>query len=158
MSKLLRYLALNSSGDTSVTKPIMRLLIVEDDFTSRRIIRKLVSKYGDCDIAVDGNEALLAYETAWEKSMPYDAILLDICLPKMDGLKVLKRIRTLEKKRNSEEEPPVKIIMTTAKEDSKNVMAAIYKGGASGYLTKPISRFQLEAEFKKAHLRILGDN
>ena len=136
----------------------MKLLIVEDDFTSRRIIRKLVSKYGDCDIAVDGEEALEAYETAWEKSDPYETIFLDICMPKIDGLKVLKRIRSLEAKRNTEEDQPVRIIMTTAKDDSKNVMAAFYDGGASGYLTKPITQFQLEAELKKFNLGIAGDN
>ena len=44
----------------------MRVLIVEDDFTSRKLLQKFLSPYGDCDIAVDGKEALEAYKMSWE--------------------------------------------------------------------------------------------
>jgi two-component system chemotaxis response regulator CheY len=72
----------------------MRILIVEDDFGSRRLMQKLVSDYGQCDVVVDGEEAVEAFRLAWEENSPYDVIFLDIMLPKMDGQEALRRIRT----------------------------------------------------------------
>ena len=134
----------------------MKFLIVEDDFVCRRVLQKLVSRYGDCDVAINGKEAIEAYELANKENEPYDTILLDICMPKIDGLKVLKRIRQEEKKSKNGDQTAVNIIMTTAKDDSKHIMDAYYSGGASGYLTKPISSSHLEAELKK--LNILPGN
>ncbi len=134
----------------------MRFLIVEDDFVSRRVLHKLVSRYGECDVAMNGKEALEAYGLANEENLPYQTILLDICMPKVDGLKVLKRIRQTEKDEDHSDRTETHIIMTTAMDDSKHVMKAYYEGGASGYLTKPITRPHLEAEFKK--LNILPGN
>ncbi len=45
----------------------MRVLIVDDDFISRRLLQKILSAHGDCDIAVDGAEAIKAFELAWER-------------------------------------------------------------------------------------------
>ncbi|MBA4418955.1 MAG: response regulator, partial [Syntrophus sp. (in: bacteria)] len=40
----------------------MKVLIAEDDFTSRRLLQKLISSYGVCDVAVDGKEAIESFE------------------------------------------------------------------------------------------------
>ena len=52
----------------------MRFLIVEDDFISRRLMQKLLSPYGDCDIAVNGAEAVTAFRGALQEKEPYDLI------------------------------------------------------------------------------------
>lgn len=129
----------------------MKALIVEDDFISRRILRELLGPYFDCEIAVDGEEAVTAFKLAHEAKSPIDLICMDIMMPKMDGREALRRIRQIE---NELEVPPnleVKIIMTTALDDPKTVFDSFYQDGATAYLVKPISRQKLIRE-----LRALG--
>ncbi len=75
----------------------MKCLIVEDDFISRRILRELLGMYFDCEIAVDGEEAVTAFRLAHDSKSPYDLICMDIMMPKMDGHEALRLIRQLEK-------------------------------------------------------------
>ena len=78
----------------------MRILIVEDDLASRKIMLKILSKYGECDVTVDGLEAVDAFMLAQKENKPYDLVCLDIMMPKLDGVNVLKVIRSLEDKKN----------------------------------------------------------
>ena len=74
----------------------MRVLIVEDDFVARRVLKEILSPYGECDIVVDGEEAVQAFRLAWEDEEPYDLICMDIMMPNVDGHESLKRIRLIE--------------------------------------------------------------
>jgi two-component system chemotaxis response regulator CheY len=131
----------------------MRILIVEDDFGSRRLMQKLVSDYGQCDVVVDGEEAVEAFRLAWEENSPYDVIFLDIMLPKMDGQEALRRIREIEQSIGVHASDEVKIIMTTVLEDPKNVIEAYNKGGATSYLVKPVERNKVIEELDRLGLR-----
>ncbi len=134
----------------------MRVLIVDDDFISRRLLRKILAEHGDCDVAVDGFEAVRAFELAWGEGKPYDLICMDIVMPELDGQEALKTIRGLERKRSIDFTHEVKVIMTTSLTDRESVADAIYKGGATSYLTKPVSRSALVNELRKLGL-IQGD-
>ena len=101
----------------------MRILIVEDDLSSRKFMYKFMSDYGDCDVTVDGIEALDAYLLALDENEVYDLVCLDIMMPKVDGVKVLKTIRELEKQRKIEDKNKTKIIMTTALNDVELVQS-----------------------------------
>jgi two-component system, chemotaxis family, chemotaxis protein CheY len=131
----------------------MRILIVEDDFGSRRLMQKLVSDYGQCDVVVDGEEAVEAFRLAWEENSPYDVIFLDIMLPKMDGQEALRRIREIEQSIGVQPSDEVKVIMTTVLEDPKNVVEAYNKGGATSYLVKPVERNKVIEELDRLGLR-----
>jgi two-component system chemotaxis response regulator CheY len=126
----------------------MRFLIVEDDFISRRLMQKLLSPYGESDIAVNGTEALAAFSTSLQEGSSYALICLDIMMPGMDGQQVLKEIRSLEKTAGVPPAKEVKVIMTTALDSPRDVMEAYYRGGCSGYLVKPIERLKLVAFLK----------
>ena len=126
----------------------MKILIVEDDFGSRKVMQKYLALYGDCDIAVDGEEAIEAFNLAWEEGEAYDLIFLDIMMPKIDGQQVLKMIRVKEKEMGIKGSEEVKVIMTTVLGDPKNVMEAFHKGGANSYLVKPFSQKKLLDEIK----------
>ena len=115
----------------------MRILIGEDDFTSRLFMKKFLSKYGECDVAVDGIEALDAYLNSIKDCNAYDLICLDIMMPRLDGLKVLKSIRDIEKQKETSSDKQVKIIMTTALNDKQTVLNA-YDSGCEAYAWKPI--------------------
>ncbi len=121
----------------------MRTLIVEDDFTSRKILQKILAPFGEADIAVNGKEAVTAFTLALEESRPYDLICMDIMMPEMDGQEALRRIRDLEKKRGVSSAEEVRVVMTTALDDPKNVVEAYYKGGATSYIPKPIDKHML---------------
>lgn len=114
----------------------MRTLIVEDDLASRNFLFKLLSYYGECDVTVDGIEAVEAFSLAMDEN-PYDLICLDIMMPNLDGTKTLYAIREIEKERGVEEQNRVKVVMTTALNDSQLVDYAFDKG-CEAYAIKPI--------------------
>lgn len=78
----------------------MRILIAEDDLASRKVLYKFLSNYGECDITIDGMEALEAFMLAWDEGKPYDLICLDIMMPELDGVKTLKTIRDIENQKD----------------------------------------------------------
>lgn len=126
----------------------MKTLIVEDDFISRKIMRELLAPLGDCDIAIDGEEALQAFRLAHEEKRPYDLICMDIMMPNMDGQEALMRIRSIEKELDIQGPHEAKVIMTTALDDPKNVVEAFYKGGATSYIVKPVTKQKLMKEIR----------
>ena len=71
----------------------MRLLVVDDDFISRQLMNTILSQYADCDIAVSGDEAVLAYKLSHKEGRPYKGIFLDIMMPGSDGYSALKMIQ-----------------------------------------------------------------
>ncbi len=114
-----------------------RILIAEDDMIGRRTMKRFLQDYGDCELAVDGLEALNLFAESVQQQTPYDLICLDIMMPQLDGLKVLRAIRDIEKQREVPEKEQVKVIMTTALNDRKTIMEA-YSLGCVGYAWKPI--------------------
>ncbi|KPA16671.1 Chemotaxis protein cheY [Candidatus Magnetomorum sp. HK-1] len=130
----------------------MKALIVEDDFVSRQLLKDIMKKYSDCDVVIDGEEALQAFRLAWEDENPYDLILMDIMMPRMDGKEALKQIRAFENEIEIMGSQEVKVIMTTALGDPKTVFESYYKGGATSYLVKPLSEKDILEELKKLGL------
>ena len=126
----------------------MKCLIVEDDFISRRILKELLSSYCDCDIAVNGEEAVTSFRLAHEGKRPYDLICMDIMMPGVDGTEALKRIRQIEKELGVPPKLEARIVMTTALDDPKTVIDTYYQCGATSYLVKPISKQKLVRELR----------
>ena len=129
----------------------MKILLAEDDFATRKFMLNFLSKYGECDVTVDGMEAVDAFMMALEENEPYDLICLDIMMPVMDGYQALAGIRNLEKERNIPEEQAVKVIMTTALNEEKNVKTA-FELGCTVYSGKPIDQNRFEQVLKKLGL------
>jgi heavy metal response regulator len=110
----------------------MRLLLVEDDRGIARFVRKgLLEHAFEVDLASEGEEGL---SLALQRS--HDLIILDILLPKMDGLEILTRLRA--------EAIQTPVIFLTAK-DSKEEIVRGLNAGADDYLTKPFSFNELLA-------------
>jgi two-component system chemotaxis response regulator CheY len=121
----------------------MKVLIAEDDFTSRRLLQKLLSHHGTCDVAVNGREAVEAFTRAIEASEPYDLVCLDIMMPELDGMEALKVMRDKEKSAKVKPSTEAKIIMTTALDSPKDIIEAYYSGGCTDYLVKPVDTKKL---------------
>lgn len=126
----------------------MRILIAEDDFASRKFMQKYLNSFGDCDITIDGEEAVEAFKMALEDEEPYDLLCLDIMMPAMDGYQVLKVIREIEKKNNIPAAQQIKIIMTTALNAERNIKAA-FDMGCTVYCAKPIDLDKFEEVLRK---------
>ena len=111
-----------------------RVLVVDDEKLIVKGIRfSLEQDDMEVDCAYDGEEAL---QKAREKE--YDIILLDLMLPKMDGLQVCQQIREFS---------DVPIIMLTAKgEDMDKILGLEY--GADDYITKPFNILEVKARLK----------
>ena len=129
----------------------MKILLAEDDFVTRKYMSNFLSKYGECDVTVDGMEAVDAFMMALEDGEPYDLVCLDIMMPVMDGYQALVGIRNLEKERNIPEEKMVKVIMTTALNEEKNVKMA-FELGCTIYSGKPIDQERFDQALRKLGL------
>lgn len=129
----------------------MRILIAEDDLASRKFLYKFLSSYGDCDITVDGMEAIEAFLMALDDEKPYQLVCLDIMMPKLDGYKALKKIREIEAERGIGKTNRAKIIMTTALNETKNVFDA-FDSGCEAYAAKPIDTKKLVEVMRKMNL------
>lgn len=129
----------------------MKSLVVEDEFTARCILQRFLARYGECDVAVDGDEAIAAVKNAIENRAAYDLVCLDIGLPKLNGQGVLELIRGLELGRGVQLGQGCRVIMTTVTTASEQVLAS-FRGGADAYLNKPISLGSLTRELEALRL------
>ena len=129
----------------------MRTLIVEDDLSSRKFLQKFLSRYSECDVVVDGLEALDAFLFALKANQPYDLICLDVMMPKVDGIKVLKTIRELETQKGVLPHKRTKVIMTTALTGTDFVQNA-FELGCEAFASKPIDTDKLTEVLKKMGL------
>lgn len=130
----------------------MKCLIAEDHLLSRRILKELLSNQFDCDIAVNGQEAIESFELAHQSKRPYDVIFMDIMMPVVDGLEALQCIRTLESKMGVPHNLAVKVVMTTALDDPHTVVRSFNECQADAYIIKPLSRHKLANELRKLKL------
>ena len=129
----------------------MRILLAEDDYASRKFGISFLSKYGEVDATVDGEEAVAAFEFAAEDGEYYDLICLDIMMPGTDGIEALYRIRESEKRLKIPEDKCPKIIMVSALSDMNYVDGA-FELGCDGYANKPLDTDKMEEVLKKLEL------
>ena len=125
----------------------MKTLIVEDDISCCVLLQKILSPYGECVVAMDGKEAMEVFIAEHGKREPFDLICLDIMMPEMDGQEVLKEVRKWEEKHKILGLDGVKVIMTTALGDSKNIMES-FREQCEAYVVKPLDKNKLLNEIK----------
>ena len=124
-----------------------RILIVDDNFENRQLLAEILREVAECDFAANGKEAIEAYNLSLKKD-PYSLILLDIEMPGINGLEILKMIRDSEKKAGIPLGEGIPIIIVTAYE--KRFVEA-YNYGCDDYVLKPIDP---EILIKKIEQRI----
>lgn len=126
----------DSKGET------MKILVIEDEPVSQKLISNILSGYGSIDVAGDGLEGYKKFIDGLEAKRPYDLICLDIMMPHIPGLEVLQKIRKEEAARGIQGLAGTKVIMTSALEDGKNVLGS-FRAGCEAYIVKPVDRTQL---------------
>ena len=117
----------------------MKILIVDDFSTMRRIVRNLLKElgYGNADEAEDGAVAL-----AKLKAGNFEFVVSDLNMPNMNGFELLRQIRADEQLKHL----PVLLVTAEAKKEDIVTAAQI---GASGYIVKPFTKATLEEKLNK---------
>jgi DNA-binding NarL/FixJ family response regulator len=126
----------------------LRILLVDDHILFRKGVASLIASHPRMEVAGEAGDGLEAVAQAREM-MP-DVILMDISMPKCDGLEATRLIKR--------EMPHVKIIMLTVSDDDRHLFAAI-KDGAEGYLLKnlePHQFFDMLEGLRKGEVAISG--
>ena len=114
----------------------MRVLVVDDERAVRDSLRRALELEGyDVELAADGEEAL---ERLAQNGEP-DAVVLDILMPRMDGLEVCRRLRR--------EGHRLPVLMLTARDEVENRVAGL-DAGADDYVTKPFALEELLARLR----------
>ena len=123
----------------------MRLLIVEDERKLARLLRGLLEDENHAvDLAYDGEEAL-----DFVRSGEYDLIVLDLMLPRLDGLEVCREVRTMRVR--------TPILMLTARTSVEDRVSGL-DAGADDYLTKPFAFAELLARIRALARREVPDS
>jgi two-component system chemotaxis response regulator CheY len=130
----------------------MKALIVDDDFYSRNMIHEILRSVAQCDIAVNGEEAIEAFRRGLMSGSAYDLICLDLLMPELDGQQALREIRAIEQEFDVAPHKEAKVIVTTMLDDEKETHDAFFLGGATSYLVKPIDEEKLMSEVKSLGL------
>lgn len=131
----------------------IKILIVEDEFISRTLLKEMLTPFGDCDVVTNGREAVDALEKSYSVAdNSYDLVCLDIMMPKMSGHEVLREMRRIEKDKGIYGADTAKVLMVTALDDAKNIMEALVEGRCAAYLTKPLSKSRLEEHLRQLQL------
>jgi two-component system response regulator MprA len=122
----------------------MAVLVVDDDRAVRDALRRALTMQGyDVEVAADGEEALLKVRS---HPNPYDLLVLDILMPRLDGLDLTRRLRA--------DGSQLPILMLTARDQVSDRVAGL-EAGADDYLVKPFALEELVARVR-ALLRRLG--
>lgn len=112
-----------------------KALIVDDNKMNRELLVDCLTKRAVCVTAENGEEALVAYNKSIQDNAPFDFILLDIAMPGLDGLDVLKAIRAKETARGVHLGFGVLVLMVTA---YKEPFMDAFNKGCDDYVLKPV--------------------
>ena len=117
----------------------IRILIVDDFSTMRRIVRNLLKEIGytNADEAEDGRAALAKLQAS-----PFDFVVSDINMPNMNGFDLLKAIKADDSLKH------LPVLMVTAEARKEDIVLAA-QSGAAGYIVKPFTKATLEEKVQK---------
>jgi two-component system, OmpR family, response regulator len=129
------YLLRCTRWECRLCLPPMRILLVEDDDRiAQALAEALTDRYYTVDVAADG-------EAGWDfaQACPYDLIVLDIMLPKLDGISLCQRLRSFGFK--------MPVLMLTARDTSTDKVIGL-DAGADDYVVKPFDLPELSARIR----------
>lgn len=116
------------------------VLVVDDNFINRKLIVEILKNKAACDVAASVPEAREAYDLSVKESRPYDIIFLDVAMPEVSGLELLKYIREDERRRGILLGHGVPIVMVTAFKDH---FLKAFSSGCDDYILKPFTSVDL---------------
>lgn len=116
-----------------------RVIIIDDDSTTRRIVSRLVKQIGFMEF-VEAEDGQQAYDLMQESD--FDLVLSDLDMPVMNGMELLEKVRADERLSK------IPFIMVTANDSKENIMRAV-KAHVSQYIVKPFTATALKEKIAK---------
>lgn len=114
---------------------MLKTLIIDDEIQGYACIKSML---GVCDIVESGLIGVEYAETALKIKSYYNLILLDVVIPDLDGIEVIRKIRDLEKSYNIKSSSEAKIVVVSSRRDEPTILEA-FRNGATGWIDKPVA-------------------
>lgn len=131
----------------------MKSLVIDDDYSCRRIFKVYLDNLGDCDTVSLGFEGMNKFKEAFGTSDPYNLIIIDIILPDINGNEVLRMIRTEEDLALTPDHFRVKIVLATSLDDEVNRnFEKDLKKGLETYYVKSFANEGLPGKLQELNL------
>ncbi|MBR0871673.1 response regulator [Bradyrhizobium tropiciagri] len=119
----------------------LSILVAEDNEINALLMRSLLSRLGhNAVVTTDGEQAMESWLSARSAGTPYDLVLMDIQMPRLNGIETTKRIRGHEAGQPGRRTPILALTANTLVEDRY----ACFEAGMDGFLIKPLDREKLE--------------
>jgi HD-like signal output (HDOD) protein/ActR/RegA family two-component response regulator len=129
----------------------MKTLIVDNELAGRTLMDRIMTNYGACKTAENGEAAIGMFKTACENGDFFDLVTLEIALPDINGLDVLLQIRQMEKDKKVPLYKRAVIMMATASADKDTIVTAV-QTGCNEYVVKPFDGDTISRRLLKAGL------
>ncbi len=127
---------------------MIKILIVDDEELGRTVMEDIFGRYGKFVSVSNGNDAVMVFEKALERNQGFDLVLLDISLEDINGLEVLKKIKTIEKSQGKTKENQAVVFMVTAHGEKEIVIDSI-KSGCQAYFIKPLKQESVDSKLSE---------
>jgi CheY-like chemotaxis protein len=122
------------------------ILVAEDNEINALLISSLLTRLGhDVTVAADGEEALGLWAAAEAADMPYDLVLMDVQMPKLDGIEATRKIREREAGHRGRRTAILALTANTLTDDRH----ACFDAGMDGFLVKPLDQDKLADELAR---------
>jgi PAS domain S-box-containing protein len=123
-----------------LSRPGLSILVAEDNEINALLIRSLLKRLGhQAVVTTDGEAALESWLAADSAGAPYDVVLMDVQMPKLDGIEATRRIRVREAGRGARRTVILALTANTLVDDRY----ACFEAGMDGFLVKPLDRDKL---------------
>jgi two-component system chemotaxis response regulator CheY len=125
-----------------------RFLVVEDEGMSRLMLSEFLAEYALCDVAENGKEGLRLFEQSLSSGEPYHLICIDLVMPEMNGLALIRKIKELEKSHHLTSEYCAKIFVITSSDSTWDRADLLLENLCDDYIVKPFDRVALLASLR----------
>lgn len=126
---------------------VMKTLIVDNETTSRKRLKQIMTPLGETMVASDGKSALEIFKKGWSEGLPFDLIFLDVGKGESGGIEALQTIRNIETDKQVPPQKKVKVIVVSENADKTTVMSCV-KAGCDDYIVKPADKKRVYDKLK----------
>lgn len=126
-----------------------RYLVVEDEGMSRLMLKEFLAEYAPCDAAENGKEGLRLFEQALSDGEPYSLICIDLVMPEMNGLALIRKIKELEKIQHLTSEYCAKIFVITSSDSTWDKADLLLDNLCDDYIVKPFDSNALQVSLRR---------
>lgn len=120
----------------------MRVLIVDDDLSTRKLLQVILRKYAECELAEDGSLGVEKIKKSFEDNTPFDIIFLDVMMPGLNGHEVLVELRKLEEEKGILLGHGAQVVMETCLNDNSTILDS-FREGCEYFIVKPFNKQQV---------------